>query len=179
MQNLISSGGWTFSLPGQKKVILQTNWLPNSAMQLYTDAPRLHSWGAYWSGRWLQSHWSPKQRSMNIAWKELFAILVTVQTWGTHWARKKILFHCDNRSVVFSDGQILSTCSGSTTNSGPHPCQANRVIHQRLLECCYYGIATSTRHTYQSGITSFHHFCSQYNISPLPTASLTLQYFLC
>jgi len=37
---------------------------------------------------------------MNIAWKELFAILVAVHTWGTYWARKKILFHCDNQSVV-------------------------------------------------------------------------------
>jgi len=37
---------------------------------------------------------------MNIAWKELFVILVAVHTWGTHWARKKILFHCDNQSVV-------------------------------------------------------------------------------
>jgi len=61
-------------------------------MQLYTDASGLHGSGAYWSGRWLQSHWSPKQRLMNIqvAWKELFAILVAVHTWGTHWARKKI-----------------------------------------------------------------------------------------
>jgi len=69
-------------------------------MQLYTNASGLHSWGTYWSGRWLQSHWSPKQRLMNIAWKELFAILVAVHTWGTYWARKKILFHCDNQSLV-------------------------------------------------------------------------------
>ena len=33
-------------------------------------------------------------------WKELFAITAAVNTWGHHWARKKVLFHCDNQAVV-------------------------------------------------------------------------------
>ena len=71
---------WLDFLPqwSGKSLILQTSWLPNSAMQLYTDASRTQGWGAYWSGRWLQGHWSPRQCSMTVAWKELFAILVAV-----------------------------------------------------------------------------------------------------
>ena len=52
-------------------------------MQLFTDALGHDGWGAYWSGRWLQDHWSPAQQQMNIAWKELYAIVMAVHTWGS------------------------------------------------------------------------------------------------
>ena len=60
----------------------------------------MHGWGAYWNGRWILSHWSSSQDNMDITWKELFAIVVAVHTWGSSWSRQKILFHCDNRAVV-------------------------------------------------------------------------------
>ena len=69
-------------------------------MQLFTDASGSDGWGAYWSGRWLQDHWSPAQQQMNIAWKELYAIVMAVHTWGSLWQRQKILSHCDNQTVV-------------------------------------------------------------------------------
>ena len=37
---------------------------------------------------------------MDITWKELFAIVAAVHTWGSFWSRQKILFHCDNQAVV-------------------------------------------------------------------------------
>ena len=30
----------------------------------------------------------------------LDAILMVVHTWGIHWTKQKIIFHCDNRAVV-------------------------------------------------------------------------------
>ena len=36
----------------------------------------------------------------DITWKELYAVVCAVNTWGHNWARKKILFHCDNNTVV-------------------------------------------------------------------------------
>ena len=36
----------------------------------------------------------------DIVWKELYAIVCTVNTWGHNWARKKTLFHCYNSTVV-------------------------------------------------------------------------------
>ena len=69
-------------------------------MSLYTDAASLVGWGAYWCDRWIQAHWSVSEENMNIAWKELFAITAAVNTWGHHWARKKVLFHCNNQAVV-------------------------------------------------------------------------------
>jgi len=78
-------------------LILNTRWTPSPALKLYTDASGAHGWGAYGSGRWIQSHWSPSQNNMDITWKELFA---AVHTWGPSWSRQKILFHCDNQAVV-------------------------------------------------------------------------------
>jgi len=69
-------------------------------MQLYRDDLGTQRWGAYWSGRWLQHSWSIAQRLMNIAWKELFAILIAVRSWGAYWTKQTTVFHCDNQAVV-------------------------------------------------------------------------------
>ena len=37
---------------------------------------------------------------MDILWKELYAIVIAVHTWGTFWKCQKIIFHCDNRAIV-------------------------------------------------------------------------------
>ena len=37
---------------------------------------------------------------MDIAWKELFAVVMAVHTWGSLWQRQKILFHFDNQTVT-------------------------------------------------------------------------------
>ena len=69
-------------------------------MHLFTDASGSDGWGAYWSGHWLQAHWTPTQKSMDITWKELYAIVIAVHMWGPSWQWQKILFHCDNQAVV-------------------------------------------------------------------------------
>jgi len=93
---------WLDFLPqwSGKSLILQSNWLHSGLMQLYTDASGTQGWGAYWSGRWLQHSWSPTQHLMNIAWEELFAILIAVHSWGAYWTKQKIVFHCDHQAVV-------------------------------------------------------------------------------
>ena len=63
------------------------------------DASGNKGWGAYWAGRWLQAEWSPDQAMQDIIRKELYAGVCAVNTWGHNWA-KKILFHCDNNTVV-------------------------------------------------------------------------------
>ena len=79
--------------------ILETEWTTTPSMNLYTDASGTLGWGAYWSGRWLQAHWSLNDCKKDIVWKELFAIVAAVNSWGHHWQQKKVLFHCDNQSV--------------------------------------------------------------------------------
>ena len=54
---------------------------------------------------------------------------------------------------------------------------ADTVPHGCLLQCCYFGVAPSTHRTYQSGFNAFVTFCSQFDITPFPASSLTLEYF--
>ena len=93
---------WLTFLPSWNgtSYILETEWSTSTSMSLYTDAASLVGFGAYWCDRWIQARWSALEENMNIVWKELFAITTAVNTWGHHWARKKVLFHCDNQAVV-------------------------------------------------------------------------------
>ena len=65
--------------------ILEINWSMSLPMSLYTDAFSTLSWGAYWSGNWIQAQWSPDQVDRDIIWKELFAVASAVNTWGYQW----------------------------------------------------------------------------------------------
>ena len=80
--------------------IIEDNWTPSPEMELFTDVSGAQGWDAFWNGRWLQSHWSQQQSLMPIVWKELYAIVCAVHTWGHLWTKHKILFHCDNAAVV-------------------------------------------------------------------------------
>ena len=93
---------WLTFLPhwSGRSLILESHWTLNATMLLFTDASGSEGWGAYWSGRWLQDWWSPEQQKMNITWKELYAIVMVVHTWGFPWQNQKILFNCDNLMVV-------------------------------------------------------------------------------
>ena len=52
-------------------------------MELFTDTSGKEGWGAYWEGRWISGRWSRVQTTMSIAWKELFAIVISANSWGS------------------------------------------------------------------------------------------------
>ena len=81
-------------------LILESHWTSSSTMELFTDASGNEGWGAYWTGRWISAHWSTPQTTMSIAWKELYAIVLSAHSWGSLWQRRKIRVHCDNQTVV-------------------------------------------------------------------------------
>ena len=94
---------WLDFLPqwsGSSK-LLEPTWQPSLDMQLFTDASSL-GYGAYWSGRWIQGDWLRAQTHYDIAWKELYAIVAACNVWGNAWAGRRILFHCDNESIVLT-----------------------------------------------------------------------------
>ena len=82
-----------------KSFFLDHTWTPSPAFQLYTDASQL-GYGCYWRGHWLSGLWSKHQLKHDIQWKELFAILIAANAWGSQWGRKRLLVHCDNHAVV-------------------------------------------------------------------------------
>ena len=92
---------WCIFLPDWpgSSLLLESHWSRAPDMELYTDASNL-GYGAFWAGRWFSEPWPHTHLGFPIAWKELYAILVACSTWGEAWQRKRILFHCDNASVV-------------------------------------------------------------------------------
>lgn len=62
---------------------LQPNWTPADQFQLYTDASGSLGFGAYWDGNWLCQQWSPDKSHQSIEWKELYAIVIACETWGS------------------------------------------------------------------------------------------------
>ncbi|HEY9760293.1 MAG TPA: reverse transcriptase domain-containing protein [Oculatellaceae cyanobacterium] len=90
-------------------VLLEEEWARGPDMQLYTDASALHGYGAYYCGHWFSMRWSEEEkstaarvRSLSMPWCELYAVVRAAATWGDKWSGKRILFHCDNETVVQS-----------------------------------------------------------------------------
>ena len=79
---------------------LNPTWTPAPELQLFTDASGTLGFGGYWNGAWFSQAWPPHLLSKPIEWKELYAIVVACETWGSHWSGKRILFHCDNQAIV-------------------------------------------------------------------------------
>ena len=80
-------------------LMIQPNWESSSDLQLYTDASGTLGFGAYFDGAWFSGPWSDQQLPKSIQWKEMFAIVAAVATWGSKWQRKRILIHCDNQAI--------------------------------------------------------------------------------
>ena len=80
---------WLNFLPGWSgtSLILDSEWTISSAMHLFTDASGSKGWEAFWTNKWLQAEWSSEQVMHDIVWKELYAIVCTVNTWGHNWKR--------------------------------------------------------------------------------------------
>jgi hypothetical protein len=60
-------------------------------------------------------------KDISIAFQELYPIVVAAVLWGASWARKRILFHCDNQATV----HIL--------NKGRSPCKSIMKLMRRLV----------------------------------------------
>ena len=98
---------WQSFLPtwNGKAFFIDANPTNAHQMELYTDTSGTHGCGAYFKGYWFHHEWQPHQRlskCISIQWQELLAILAAAITWGHHWQGKKVLFYCDNLSIVHS-----------------------------------------------------------------------------
>ena len=71
---------------------------PDHSIQ--TDASGTWGCGAFFEGRWLQLPWPSAWISCNIMAKELVPIILSCGVWGRYLTRRRILFQCDNYSLV-------------------------------------------------------------------------------
>ena len=146
---------------------------------MYTDASATIGYGGYFKGRWFYGSWSDKLLSMvdkelSIAFQELYPIVVAAQLWGKFWAKKRILFHCDNLPTV----HIL--------NKGRSPCASIMKLMRRLVItatiCNFHYIAehvpgrdnsiadSLSRHQFQK----FHNLAPHADLEPTPVPSAVM-----
>lgn len=95
-------------------------------LHLFTDASGTIGFGGFYHGDWFASAWDTDllasvKSDLSIAFQELYPIVVAAILWGKHWARKRIMFHCDNKAVVY----IL--------NKGRSPCTSIMKLMRRLV----------------------------------------------
>ena len=83
---------------------LNTSWVDSDTLTLHTDASGTLGYGGILGRKWFQGRWETHQQlsapGISIAWQELFALVVACHIWGDAFAHKRIVFYCDNASVV-------------------------------------------------------------------------------
>ena len=83
---------------------LPSSWQNTDSLHLHTDASGTLGYGGIFGSRWFQGAWEPSQElgqpGISIAWQEFYAIVVAVELWATLFSNRKIVFFCDNESVV-------------------------------------------------------------------------------
>ena len=104
-----------------KAFFLDPDRMPPDQFQLYTDASGTLGYGAYWAGFWFSQEWPQDLISMPIEWKELYAIVMACEAWGKHWVGKRILFHCDNKTVHERRVVVWSLSLYATNAPNPRP----------------------------------------------------------
>lgn len=99
--------------------------ISSAELHLHTDASGI-GFGGMYKNAWFSGSWPPDllnnvDNDMSIALQELYPIVISAILWGHDWARKRILLHCDNMSVVY------------IINKGRSPCRSIMKLMRRLV----------------------------------------------
>ena len=73
---------------------------PVQDFQISSDSAGSRGYGAILNTKWLTGAWSMEQRSLSMAYRVLFPIVVAAALWGSHLVSRRVDVLCDNESVV-------------------------------------------------------------------------------
>ena len=83
-----------------KSFFLHPSWSDSLKMQLFTDAAQSTGCAAVYGKRWFFIPWPQTWKMKNIAFLELFPIIVALEIWGYLWKNHQIFFRTDNQAVA-------------------------------------------------------------------------------
>lgn len=84
-----------------KSCFLFDDWLSSDSIKLFSDAAGVHGgFAAVLGSQWFAGVWTDDLIHTSITVKELFPIVLAIEMWGVKLSNHKILFMCDNFSVV-------------------------------------------------------------------------------
>ena len=69
-------------------------------MKLFTDAAGSKGYGANFGDHWFYGAWPESWKSFNIAFLELFPVVIALHIWGTTMANRCVAFYTDNVAIV-------------------------------------------------------------------------------
>lgn len=120
-----------------KSMFINEDWQNSHKLNLYTDAAGKFGYGAVFGTKWFYGTWEDLslQQDYNITFKELFPIVIAVETWGQALANQSILFHSDNIAVV----EIINKISSKDTSV---MCLVRRLV----LACLRHNILFQAEH---------------------------------
>ena len=127
---------WCEFLPtwAQRSIIPETYHVTSSDLKLFTDASSV-GFGAIYGNAWIQAKWDEYSVGYSIDFKELFAIVAAVMTWGFSWEGKRIVFVTDNLPIT----QIWQV--------GTTPSRNLMVLVRKLyLLAAQFGFSVSLKH---------------------------------
>ena len=79
---------------------LDEKWLSRAPLKLYTDAAGSKGYGAFFGRHWFYGEWPDSQKTLNIAFLELFPIALSLHVWGGHMSNQCVSFFTDNAGLV-------------------------------------------------------------------------------
>ena len=83
--------------------LLRSTALPKASDYcIQTDASGSWGCGAYFHGQWFQLQWDTQWKHHHIMVKESLPIVLSAAVWGLQLGRQRVMFQCDNSSVVTS-----------------------------------------------------------------------------
>ena len=127
---------WVEFLPSwnQTSLIPETFEVTSTDLKLFTDASSV-GFGAIYAKSWIQGRWDESANEYSIDFKELFAIVAAVMTWGSQWEGKRIVFFTDNLPIT----QIWH--SGTSRSS-----DIMVLVRKLFLSAAQFGFSVSLKH---------------------------------
>ena len=116
-------------------MFLEDAWCSSSHLKFYTDAVQSLGFGIVFGRKWAYGKWPADWTHKNIAFLELFPIVLGVQMWGDSLANKRILFFTDNDSVVHVINQQTSKNK-----------ELLYLLRQLVLTCLRHNVLFRARH---------------------------------
>ena len=83
-----------------RSFFLADQWKNSYQLELYTDASGAMGYGAVFGRHWCYGQWPPSWCHLNIAFLELYPIVLSLHLWGHDMENQRILFFTDNEALV-------------------------------------------------------------------------------
>ncbi|CAC5418456.1 unnamed protein product [Mytilus coruscus] len=114
-------------------------WLTSDQQHLFTDASGTYGYGALFGSQWFLGKGATKWQKQNIAFLELYPIVLAVEIWGHRFENQCIYFHTDNIALV--------SVINKQTSKDP---LIMFLIRRLVLHCLRNNVNFKARHIYGS-----------------------------